>query len=271
MRTLVLLLCFTAFGRAEAGVLDVCQRLLRGVTPNFVSKYFDTDANNAAAVWGSVERFWEQRFKEKGLKFTPSVLVLYSKSVTNPCGIGTAGMGPFYCPLDQKTYIDLEFWNRLANHYKATGEAIPLYVLSHEYGHHILNILGVMPKIFELQKQFYGVPKFQIQVMHELMADAMAGFYVREMARRNVIDDTDLCDLRKTCRIIGDDNLATMRGRPAPYTHGTSKQREAWFLKGFHSRNVSDFNPFVDSELIAIFKPNDQQAIRQRLSLLPQM
>jgi predicted metalloprotease len=263
IRAITLVFILNAFSVAEAGVLESCNRILSGLKAQFVAKPVDPEYQKIVKIWGGIEEFWRQKFEARGLTFNPSTLVIYNRELKRiPCGVALHKMGPFYCLKDGKTYIDLDFAKDLEKNYGAVGESIPIYVLAHEYGHHILNLIGTMAKIHEVQKVFGGgYWSHQVNVRHELLADALAGFFAADMFKKRQLSGIDNLHMRLTCKQLGDDNMCRLFKKPMDSTHGSSAQREAWLLKGMRAVSLEEIDPFSDLELLRTFKPELQSTV----------
>ncbi len=194
-----------------------------------------------AAVVGFTEDAWSDIFREQGGTYRPPKLVLYTQAVESACGFGQAAMGPFYCPGDQKVYLDLSFFQELHNRFQAPGDFAQAYVIAHEVGHHVQNILGLMK----------GEQSNAESVRTELQADCFAGVWANrtERAQRSeakaFLDPGDVEEALQAASSIGDDKLQ-MRSRgyvvPESFTHGSAAQRMRWFKQGFQSGDIMGCN-----------------------------
>jgi uncharacterized protein len=190
-----------------------------------------------AAVVGFTEDAWSDIFREQGGTYRPPKLVLYTQAVESACGFGQAAMGPFYCPEDQKVYLDLSFFQELHNRFQAPGDFAQAYVIAHEVGHHVQNILGLMK----------GGQSNSESVRTELQADCFAGVWANRTERsqraeaKDFLDQGDLEEALQAASMIGDDKLQ-MRSRgyvvPESFTHGSAAQRMQWFKQGFQSGDI---------------------------------
>jgi uncharacterized protein len=190
-----------------------------------------------ASVVGFTEDAWSDIFREGGGNYRPPKLVLYTQAVESACGFGQAAMGPFYCPADEKVYLDLSFFQELHNRFKAPGDFAQAYVIAHEVGHHVQNILGLMKQ---------GKSN-RDSVRTELQADCLAGVWANRTQRsqRDFLDPGDIEEALQAASSIGDDKLQ-MRSRgyvvPETFTHGSAAQRMRWFKQGFQSGELLGCN-----------------------------
>jgi len=210
----------------------------------------DYEASFIKKVLASTEDVWAQVLPHYGHRYTPPVLVLYRGATHSGCGYARAQMGPFYCPSDQKIYLDLGFYDELARKYGASGDFAQAYVLAHEVGHHIQNLLGVLSKIHQIQKraQSRGDRRKanRLQIPVELQADCYAGVWAHYA--RSHLEPGDIEEAINAASKIGDDTLQKQaQGYVVPdsFTHGTSKQRVKWFLVGFKSGRMEACNTFA--------------------------
>jgi len=184
------------------------------------------------------EDVWARLFpKDFGQRFVPAKLVMFTGRVQSGCGFASAGMGPFYCPLDATVYIDPTFYEELRRRFGASGEFAHAYVIAHEFGHHVQNQLGISERVQSLQRRVSEEEYNRASVRLELQADFLAGVWAHHMARyEGVLDEQDIRDAINAAAAIGDDRIQKqMQGyvQPEKFTHGTSEQRVRWFMKGF--------------------------------------
>jgi predicted metalloprotease len=212
-----------------------------------------------ARILGSTEAQWKAVFAEAGRTYRPPVLVMYSGRTGAACG-GTAqsAMGPFYCPTDQKVYLDTSFFREIENRFRGcSGKACQFseaYVIAHEVGHHVQNLLGVLPKVHQQQQQVDKVEANRLQVRVELQADCLAGVWanrqnqqLKREGKPPFIEPGDVEAAMQTASAIGDDTLqrqATGRVVPDSFTHGSSAQRQRWFTTGLKEGSVAACNTF---------------------------
>ncbi|MES9874747.1 MAG: neutral zinc metallopeptidase [Candidatus Sedimenticola sp. 6PFRAG7] len=189
-----------------------------------------------SVVLADTEDTWNSLFQKQGDKYKEPRLVLFRESVQSGCGFGSAQMGPFYCPIDQKVYIDLSFYDDLKKRYKAPGDFAQAYVVAHEIGHHVQTLTGISKKVREAKKGLSEVKANRLSVMQELQADCFAGIWAHHADRsRQILEAGDIEEALSAASAIGDDRLQKQsRGYVTPdsFTHGSSKQRVKWFKTG---------------------------------------
>jgi len=196
-------------------------------------------------VLADTEDVWDEQFRKMGKKYEKPILVLFSGQVESACGFADAAVGPFYCPGDHKVYLDLNFFDELKNRFKAPGEFAQAYVIAHEIGHHVQNLLHISDEVHAQRK---GPERNRMSVRLELQADFLAGFWAYHAQKRQpFLQPGDLEDALRAANAIGDDRLQKQaRGRVVPdsFTHGTSEQRIKWFRRGFESGDFSKGDTF---------------------------
>jgi predicted metalloprotease len=205
-----------------------------------------------AKVLGSTEDVWSEIFRQSGSRYTPPTLVLYSGAVRSACGLGQAAMGPFYCPGDQKLYIDLAFYEDLKRRFHAPGDFAQAYVIAHEVGHHVQNLTGTFAKLEQSRGRVSQSEYNRTSVRMELQADCYAGIWGHNAAVKNQLDPGDIDEALAAATAIGDDRLQQQsQGRVVPdsFTHGSSAQRVRWFKRGMESGRVKDCDTFSASSL----------------------
>ena len=208
----------------------------------------DEDARFAAAVLAYTEDTWGQVFIERGSTYDPPTLVLYDQGHPTGCGFGQSAMGPFYCPSDRRVYLDLSFFRELSDRFGAPGRFAEAYVIAHEVGHHVQNLLGISDAA---QQQEQGVSRAEanrVSVRVELQADCFAGVWAaRTNQTRNFLDPGDIDQGLTAASAVGDDTLQKeTQGRVAPdaFTHGTSAQRVRWFRQGYSDPRIEACDTF---------------------------
>jgi uncharacterized protein len=208
----------------------------------------DAAGDAAAAVLGDTEETWTEIFKAGGAQYQPPVLKLFSGEVVTACGRANSGAGPFYCPGDQKVYIDLSFWNELETQFKAAGDFAQAYVIAHEVGHHIQTITGTSKQVREAQARASKAQQNQLQVMMELQADCYAGIWAHHAERsRQILEQGDLEEALAAASAVGDDTIQKrMQGyvQPESFTHGTAQQRTQWFKRGLETGSMQSCDTF---------------------------
>jgi predicted metalloprotease len=193
-------------------------------------------------VLADTEDVWAREFERIGRQYVEPELVIYSRQYPTACGMGDARMGPFYCPADRKIYIDLSFYDELAQAFDAPGDFAQAYVIAHEVGHHVQNLLGISEQVAALR----GRPEYnQYSVRLELQADYLAGVWAHH--NRQYLEHGDIEEAMRAANQIGDDAIQQRtQGRIAPhaFTHGTSEQRTRWFNRGLQSGRIEEGDTF---------------------------
>lgn len=208
----------------------------------------DDTARFVSRVLASTEDVWQAGFQANGKRYEVPKLVLFTGATPTACGTGQTAMGPFYCPGDQKVYIDLAFFRELKTRFQAPGEFAQAYVIAHEVGHHVQNLLGVANKVHEAQRRLPKAEANALSVRMELQADCLAGVWgKRADDMKRILDSGDLETALAAATAIGDDRLQQQaQGRVVPesFTHGTSAQRVRWFKRGFETGDFNRCNTF---------------------------
>ncbi len=198
-------------------------------------------------VLRDVQDTWDQTLPEEAKRaYRHAKLVLFRNAYPSGCGLAKDAIGPFYCPADEKVYLDLGFFDELKNRFGAPGEFAQAYVIAHEIGHHVQKLLGIEPKVRRLQ-QAQPDEANPLSVRLELQADCFAGVWAHSTAQRKIINESDVQSGLGAAAAVGDDRLQRMstgRVSPETFTHGTSAQRTGWFKRGLQNGQVSDCNTF---------------------------
>lgn len=206
----------------------------------FVSFVFD-DAQNA----------WTQLFSARGARYRLARLTLFRGSIASACGLGQAAMGPFYCPDDERVYIDLSFYDELKRRFGAPGDFAQAYVIAHEVGHHVQHILGADRRVHQASEgERAGATGLSVRL--ELQADCYAGVWARSTEQRQLLEAGDVDEALEAASAIGDDALQRQAGqgvRPESFTHGSSAQRARWFERGYASGEIAACDTFSASAL----------------------
>ncbi|RYY75961.1 MAG: hypothetical protein EOO52_00025 [Gammaproteobacteria bacterium] len=201
-----------------------------------------------SVVLGSTEDVWATQFQKAGSNYEAPVLSIFSDRVASACGLGQSATGPFYCPADKKLYIDLSFYQEMKNRLGAPGDFAQAYVIAHEVGHHVQNLLGVADKVRQAQQGKSQAEVNALSVKLELQADCFAGMWGHFAdSERGMLEAGDIDEALNAAAAIGDDRLqkqSTGTVRPESFTHGSSKQRAEWFNRGFQSGSINDCNTF---------------------------
>jgi hypothetical protein len=206
----------------------------------------------ASKVLGSTEHVWGQIFEQSNAQYRPPTLVLYDGQVRSACGMGQSAMGPFYCPGDQKLYIDLSFFRDLQTRFGAPGDFAQAYVIAHEVAHHVQRLTGIFRKLEAAQGRVSREEFNGISVRMELQADCYAGVWGYHAGTLNQLQAGDVAEGLAAATAIGDDRLQKQtQGRVVPesFTHGSSEQRVRWFRRGLESGNPQDCDTFAAARL----------------------
>jgi len=206
-----------------------------------------------SVVLADTEDVWHEQFGRMGATYQEPTLVLFSGAVQSACGFAESAMGPFYCPPDQKVYIDLEFYRDLKEHHQVSGDFAQAYVIAHEVGHHVQTLLGISEKVHRRSSQVSRTEANQLSVRQELQADCLAGLWAHHAQRsRQILEEGDIEEALSAASAIGDDRLQ-QRGRgyvtPDSFTHGSSAQRVEWFRRGISSGSLEQCNTFQAAAL----------------------
>jgi|SRR5689334_1245038 len=199
-------------------------------------------------VLNDAQRTWESIFQQQGHSYRHAKLVLFRNAVDSACGMAQSATGPFYCPSDEKVYIDLSFYDELKRRFGAPGDFAQAYVLAHEIGHHVQKLLGVEGQVQRAMRANPG-EKNQLSVRLELQADCLAGVWGHSTQQRNILEAGDVDEAMRAAAAVGDDRLQKMstgQVNPDSFTHGTSEQRTHWFNQGMTSGSVQACNTFGD-------------------------
>jgi len=221
-----------------------------GASPEQVQQREAAEAElekTAVSSFNDTQRTWSQSLQG----YRPAKLVLYWDQVQSGCGDAAAAMGPFYCPADEKVYIDLGFYRELASRFGAPGQFAQAYVIAHEMGHHLQNVLGIEGKMRQAQQRNPSA-RNALSVALELQADCFAGAWGRTARDRNLLDAGDLESGLNAASAVGDDRIqkaATGRVNPESFTHGSAAQRSRWFRKGFDTGSLDACDTFGSGEL----------------------
>lgn len=209
-------------------------------TSQIISAEDNRSAAFVSAVLGQTEKVWGNIFKANALHYEEPKLVLFRGSVSSGCGYATSQTGPFYCSADKKIYLDLGFFDELKRQYKAPGDFAQAYVIAHEVGHHVQNLLGTLKKSHTLKTKSSKVEANAVQVKVELQADCYSGVWAHYLGE--ILDDGDIEEALGAASAIGDDTLQKKaQGYVVPdaFTHGSSKERMAWFKRGYNGGELN--------------------------------
>lgn len=198
------------------------------------------------AVVGSTETYWGNVFEQAGLDYREPVVILFNEATSSACGLASAEVGPHYCPTDETIYLDLGFFDDLERYLGAGGDFAEAYVIAHEVGHHVQNLLGIMDQARDLAEDDPGTNTYGIAL--ELQADCLAGTWAHSILRRgDVLEPGDIEEAMTAAAAVGDDRLQQSAGtgvNPETWTHGSSEQRVAWFSTGYDNGEPSSCDTF---------------------------
>ena len=214
------------------------------------SKKDDNNAQFVSAVLAQTEDIWIKVFQKYNASYVEPKLVLFRNSVRSACGNASSETGPFYCPVDQKVYLDLSFFDELAKRHDAPGDFAQAYVIAHEIGHHVQTLLGTSTKMREMQQGKSQREANRLSVALELQADFYAGVWTHyNQQMNNFLEEGDIEEALSAAHAVGDDAIQSkIQGHivPESFTHGTSEQRKAWFMKGYKSGDINQGNTFAE-------------------------
>jgi uncharacterized protein len=252
--TVVLVLLALYFGIDPSVILNQSQMSVPGSSSESTSHSGSPAENRlaefVAVVLADTEDTWNPIFASLGKKYQEPTLVLFSGAVQSACGTASEAVGPFYCPADQKLYIDLGFYDDLQNKFGAPGDFAQAYVIAHEVGHHVQNLLGIADKVQSLRSRAGEAEANALSVRMELQADCFAGVWgYHAQKARKVLEAGDIEEALNAASSIGDDRLTRGRVAPDSFTHGSSVQRVRWFKRGIETGDVGQCNTFKDDRL----------------------
>ena len=208
----------------------------------------DDQRDFVAVVLAETEDVWDKAFQKMGQTYQRPRLVLFSRAVESACGVAGSSVGPFYCPSDQKIYLDLDFFEDLRTQFGASGDFSQAYVIAHEVGHHVQMLLGISQKVKELQSRSNASDKNKLSVMMELQADCLAGVWAHQADKsRHILEAGDIEEGLNAASAIGDDRIQRKtQGHVVPdaFTHGSADQRVSWFKRGFEAGNLNTCDTF---------------------------
>ena len=250
--TVVIIILGLLFGKDPSQLLGSLQ------DQSAVNQTENTDGPQSEAeaftrvVQADTEDVWNKIFKDYGKTYTEPTLVTFEGSVQSACGSASSAVGPFYCPGDSKVYIDLSFYDELKNQFKADGDFAMAYVIAHEVGHHVQNLLGTNKVLQDARGRVSEAEYNKLSVKLELQADFYAGVWAHYQQENNLLDDGDIEEALNAANAIGDDKLQKQaQGYVVPdaFTHGTSAQRMKWFKRGYQTGDIRQGDTFNTQEL----------------------
>ena len=253
-----------AIGGGLGGIVLVVLALLFGADPRQLLEQLPAEAPNTQTsrpanqpddeqtqfvkvVLASTEDVWRDIFRQSGRQYREPTLRLFSDQDRSACGIAGAAVGPFYCPADEKVYIDLSFFKELASRFRAPGDFAQAYVIAHEVGHHVQHLLGTMDRVNSARGRLSEEQNNQLSVRLELQADFLAGVWAHYAQKKGVVEPGDFEEALGAASAVGDDRLQReTQGYVVPdsFTHGTSDQRIRWFRKGFETGDFRQGDTF---------------------------
>ena len=250
--TIVLVLVAMYFGVDPTPLLQGMQSgqsaSTSGTRPSAEELKNDPLADMVSVVIADTEDVWRELFSKQGRQYQEPVLVMFTGATRSACGLGQAAMGPFYCPADKKAYIDLSFYDQMRTRYSAPGDFAQAYVIAHEIGHHVQNLLGISGKVHSMKQRMSATEGNALSVRLELQADCLAGVWAHHADKaRNILETGDVDEALNAASAIGDDTLQRQsRGTVVPesFTHGTSAQRQRWFRTGLQTGNPDRCDTF---------------------------
>jgi uncharacterized protein len=256
--TLLIVLVATFLGADPRQVLNLLQNQQQaapnqGGAPVPGDPAEEERADFVRAVLADTEDVWDDVFQRVNKQYAKPTLVLFRGGTTSDCGRATSSVGPFYCPADQKVYIDLGFFQELRERFKAPGDFAQAYVIAHEVGHHVQNLLGISDKVHALQSRASKAEANELSTRLELQADFLAGVWANHAQKmKQILEVGDIETALRAAEAIGDDRLQ-MEAQgyvvPETFTHGTSKQRKTWFTKGLKTGDLKEMDTFNVDEL----------------------
>ena len=244
---LVLLLLFSALTGQNPTDLINSQPAPSEETGTTGLREDDPQAQLIAVTLKSTEEVWDQVFQQSGASYQPPVLVLFEDATRSGCGVGQSAMGPFYCPVDRKVYLDLSFFRDLDQRFGAPGDFAQAYVVAHEVAHHVQTLTGVSDRVAAAREQGGRTQANALSVRQELQADCYAGVWGHYAARSNLLEPGDAEEGLRAAAAIGDDRLQQQsQGRVVPesFTHGSSEQRVSWLRRGLEGGSLKACDTF---------------------------
>ena len=252
--TIVIVLVVLLLGGDPTSLIQNIQTTDQTTTSNYTETAEEKElAQFVSVILAETENVWHNIFADIGKQYREPKLVLFSGSVQSACGVAGSSTGPFYCPGDQKLYIDLSFYQELQTKFKAPGDFAMAYVVAHEVGHHIQNLLGTMEKVQQLRSRISQEEYNQYSVRLELQADFYAGVWAHYTDRiEGLLEEGDLEEALNAASAVGDDRIQKQAQGyvvPESFTHGTSEQRKRWFYKGYKTGDIRQGDTFNTNTL----------------------
>ena len=246
---LIIVLVGAYYGVDLSGFVDSPSLTGQTATTQLASQEEEQLNKLSRVVLADTEDTWNAYFRSQGKQYQAPTMVLYSGATRTACGTGQSAMGPFYCPNDNKVYLDLSFYSDMKNKLGAAGDTAFAYVIAHEVGHHVQNQLGILPQVHRAQQQTNRTEANRLSVKLELQADCFAGVWANRASKQGLFEAGDVEEAFNAAESVGDDRLQK-RGQgyvvPDSFTHGTSAQRLQWFRQGLNSGNPASCNTFAN-------------------------
>ena len=247
--TIIIVLIIWMLGGDPQSLLNTLQNGQQSSASNYIGSEQENElAQFVSVVLGDTEDVWNLLFRSSGNNYRQPKLVLFSDAVQSACGYSSAATGPFYCPGDKKVYIDLSFLSELQTRFQAPGDFAMAYVIAHEVGHHVQNLMGITDQIFSMRNRISQREFNQYTVRLELQADFFAGIWAHHAQRlHNILEQGDIEEALNAASAVGDDRIQKRTQGyivPDSFTHGTSEQRMKWFAKGFKSGDLTQGDTF---------------------------
>ena len=250
---IIVVLVGAYYGVDLSGLVGGAQQLSGGAQQTVVESKQEAQLRElAGVVLADTEKTWADYFAKRNARYTPTTLVLYTGGTRTACGMGQAAMGPFYCPADKKVYLDLSFYEEMRTKLGAAGDTAFGYVIAHEVGHHVQNLLGILPQVHQMQQQAGKTEANKLSVKLELQADCYAGIWANHSQQaRRWFDAGDIAEAINAAAAVGDDALQRRAGSSVnqeSFTHGSSQQRQAWFRIGNETGSVQRCDTFTNRQ-----------------------
>lgn len=253
--TIIIVLLVMMLGGDPSAILGGAQGGGGGQMPGLSETQGEIDPEIkefVSVILADTEDVWHEQFRKQGLQYQEPKLVLFSGQVQSACGFASAAVGPFYCPGDSQVYLDTSFFQLMEQRFRAGGDFAQAYVIAHEVGHHVQNLLGISEQVDAQRRRLSEKDFNALMVRLELQADFYAGVWAHHASRYNSMDRQDLEEALTAANAIGDDTLQKQsQGYVVPdsFTHGTSAQRVRWFRKGFESGDMTQGDTFGTNQL----------------------
>jgi len=245
--TIVIVLLVLLLGGDPSALLNQTESSTTTTEPYQGTAEEEDLANFAKVVLKDTETVWSKIFEQSGSTYRMPALVFFSSQVQSACGYASASSGPFYCPGDEKVYIDLDFCNDLKTKFGAYGDFAIAYVIAHEIGHHVQNLLGILTQVNDQRSKMSETSANRLLVRLELQADFLAGMWAHYEEGQGYLETGDIEEAMNAAAAVGDDVLQKKyQGRiyPDSFTHGTAEQRRSWFAKGYHTGDIEQGDTF---------------------------